>query len=57
MSKPTSDFSEVKDFKKRLAALSKKLAKFWECPNCHRVNHKDGFYCEECRTRNIATYG
>jgi uncharacterized OB-fold protein len=29
----------------------------WECPNCHHVNTKNGFYCEKCGSRNINTYG
>ena len=29
----------------------------WKCAICGHVNEDDGFFCEKCGARNIATYG
>jgi len=50
----------VADFKKNLAKLEEKITKIlvpWKCHSCGANNTKNGFYCETCGTRNIATYG
>ena len=29
----------------------------WQCHNCGHLNTDNGFYCEQCGERNVATYG